>query len=44
MIVSFSWRLELEAWSLRLEAFEKLFTAAHVRRAQVPAVVYKVIK
>jgi len=25
--------LELGAWSLRLEAFKKLFTAAHVRRA-----------
>ena len=31
------------AWSLRLEAFKKLLTAAHVGRAQVLMVMYKVI-
>ena len=31
------------AWSLRLEAFKKLLTAAHVGRAQVPWIMDEVV-
>ena len=38
-IVFFSWRLQLEAWSLRLEAFEKLLTAAQVTGRQCAMII-----
>jgi len=39
--VSFSWRLQLEAWSLRLEAFEKLLTAGQVTGRQCAMIISK---